>query len=173
MSDSGPAAEGGPAEPGKIPVPSVEPLARSKVRYVGEPIAAVVAETRALADDAAELVVVDYEPLEAYVDPYEARKDGAALASTTPIPTMSASNTKPFMAMSTQRWSFAHSASRSASRPRAVILCRWRPRGIVATPDPITRGVTIWVSNQGPHGYRNEVARTFDLGSESGARHRP
>ncbi len=44
-SDSGPAAEGGPAEPGKIPVPSVEPLARSKVRYIGEPIAAVIAET--------------------------------------------------------------------------------------------------------------------------------
>ena len=52
----GHAAEGGLAEAGKIPVPSVEPLARAKVRYIGEPIAAVIAESRALADDAAELV---------------------------------------------------------------------------------------------------------------------
>ena len=43
-------------------------LARDVVRYVGEPIAAVVATTRAAAVDAAELVVVDYEPLPALVD---------------------------------------------------------------------------------------------------------
>ena len=42
--DSGPAAEGGPAEAGKIPVPAVQPLAREKVRYVGEPIVAIIAE---------------------------------------------------------------------------------------------------------------------------------
>src|SRR5438105_2537596 len=38
-------------------------LARDTVRHVGEPVAAVFAETRALAEDAAELVDVDYEPL--------------------------------------------------------------------------------------------------------------
>lgn len=38
-------------------------LAETKVRYVGEPIAVVVAETRQQAVDAAELVIVDYEPL--------------------------------------------------------------------------------------------------------------
>ena len=43
-------------------------LAVGKVRYLGEPVVAVVAETRELARDAAELVVVDYEPLEAVVD---------------------------------------------------------------------------------------------------------
>ena len=43
-------------------------LARDVVRYVGEPVAAVVAETRAQATDAAELVIVDYDPLEAVVD---------------------------------------------------------------------------------------------------------
>ncbi len=44
-------------------------LAADKVRYVGEPVAVVVAETAAAAADAAELVVVDYEPLPPVVDP--------------------------------------------------------------------------------------------------------
>ena len=43
-------------------------LAMERVRYVGEPIAAVVADTREVAADAAEAVIVDIEPLDAYVD---------------------------------------------------------------------------------------------------------
>ncbi len=42
------------------------------VRYVGEPIAVVVARDRYLAEDAAELVAVDYDPLEAVLDPVAA-----------------------------------------------------------------------------------------------------
>ncbi len=45
------------------------PLASDRVRYVGEPVAVVVAETAAQAADAAELVVVDYEPLTPVIDP--------------------------------------------------------------------------------------------------------
>ena len=44
------------------------PLADGEVRFVGDPVALVVAESRALAEDAAELVDVDYEPLPAVVD---------------------------------------------------------------------------------------------------------
>ena len=55
------------------------PLAVSKVRYQGEPVAAVVAETPRLADDAAELVQVEYEPLEPVVDAEEALKDTSIL----------------------------------------------------------------------------------------------
>ncbi|HEX6289322.1 MAG TPA: hypothetical protein VFZ66_09040, partial [Herpetosiphonaceae bacterium] len=43
-------------------------LAKDKVRYVGEPIAMVVAESRYIAEDAAELIEVEYEPLPAVVD---------------------------------------------------------------------------------------------------------
>ncbi len=50
-------------------------LASGTVRYVGEPIVAIVAETREIAADATELVVVDYEPLPVVVDPAEAVKD--------------------------------------------------------------------------------------------------
>jgi len=54
-------------------------LAVGKVRHVGEPVAAVVASSRELARDAAELVEVEYEPLPAIVD------GEAALAETAPI----------------------------------------------------------------------------------------
>ena len=43
-------------------------LAQDRVRYVGEPVAIVLAEDPYLAEDAAELVVVDIEPLNAVVD---------------------------------------------------------------------------------------------------------
>ena len=54
-------------------------LAVGKVRYIGEPVVAVVAETRELARDAAELVVVDYEPLDVVVDARKALEDGAPI----------------------------------------------------------------------------------------------
>ena len=53
------------------------PLAHGMARYVGEWVAAVVAESRALAEDAAELVEVDYEPLEPVVDPEAAIRPDA------------------------------------------------------------------------------------------------
>ena len=52
-------------------------LARDRVRYVGEPIVAVVAETRTAAVDAAELVIVDIDPLPAVIDPRDALADDA------------------------------------------------------------------------------------------------
>ena len=52
-------------------------LAVGKVRYIGEPVVAVVAETRELARDAAELVEVVYEPLDVVVDARKALADGA------------------------------------------------------------------------------------------------
>ena len=55
------------------------PLADGKVRFVGEPVVAVVAETVAEAEDAAEAVVVDYEPLPAVVDPEAALAEGAPM----------------------------------------------------------------------------------------------
>ncbi|OAF09932.1 carbon monoxide dehydrogenase [Bradyrhizobium centrolobii] len=54
-----------------------QPLATDKVRFVGDPVAFVVAETLAQARDAAEAVEVDVEPLPAVTDPEDAAKPGA------------------------------------------------------------------------------------------------
>ena len=54
-------------------------LAVERVRYVGEPVALVVAESRYLAEDAAELLSIEYETLEAVLDPRLAREASAPL----------------------------------------------------------------------------------------------
>lgn len=54
-------------------------LAADKVRYVGEPIAVVIARDRYVAEDAAALIAVDYVPLDLVTDPESAAKDASAL----------------------------------------------------------------------------------------------
>jgi carbon-monoxide dehydrogenase large subunit len=61
------------------PAFSRPPLATDRVRFVGDVVAAVVAETRAQAVDAAELVIVDYDPLPVVLGAEEALVDGAPL----------------------------------------------------------------------------------------------
>ncbi|MAT04171.1 MAG: hypothetical protein CL424_03895 [Acidimicrobiaceae bacterium] len=65
-----------------LPIPTIQPLeywslAIEKVRYVGEPIAAVVADTRALAEDAVELIDIDFEELPPVLDAVQALEPGA------------------------------------------------------------------------------------------------
>ena len=62
-----------------MPVPTYYPLARGKVRFAGEGVAFVIAETRAQAQDAAELIEVEYEPLPAVASYAQALAPGAAL----------------------------------------------------------------------------------------------
>src|SRR6185436_10355760 len=57
--------------------PKRRALAHERVRYVGEPVVAVVAQSRQAARDAAESVLIDYEELPAVTDPHEAMKPGA------------------------------------------------------------------------------------------------
>jgi CO/xanthine dehydrogenase Mo-binding subunit len=59
---------------------SHEPLAREEVVFAGQPVALVVAESEAAAEDAAEAVVVHYEPLEHVLDLEAAMKPGTPLA---------------------------------------------------------------------------------------------
>ncbi len=56
--------------------PPYPPMARGKVRWVGDPVAFVIAETAAQAADAAEMIEVDYEPLPALVDTETASDEG-------------------------------------------------------------------------------------------------
>jgi carbon-monoxide dehydrogenase large subunit len=68
------------APPGvEIKTPEHWPLKRGEVKHVGDPVAVVVATSRHLAVDAAEEVVVDYDPKPALVDPEAALEDGAPL----------------------------------------------------------------------------------------------
>ena len=72
----------------KVPVQQWA-LAVERVRYVGEPVALVVAESRYIAEDAAELVAVDYAPLEAVIDPRRRAKVRRRFCIPKPRPTKS------------------------------------------------------------------------------------
>jgi carbon-monoxide dehydrogenase large subunit len=67
------------ADGSPMAAPQRTPLAEGKVFYVGQPVAAIVAETREQAQDAADRVVVDYEDLPCVVDPRKAIEPGAPL----------------------------------------------------------------------------------------------
>jgi carbon-monoxide dehydrogenase large subunit len=64
--------------PNYYPTPLL-PLAQHKVRYVGEPVVGVIAQSRYHAEDALELIAIDHEPLAAVSDPEAAARSGAAL----------------------------------------------------------------------------------------------
>jgi len=65
------------ADGSPMAAPPRTPLAEAKVFYVGQPVAAIIAETRVQAQDAAELVAVDYEDLPCVVEAKAAVKPGA------------------------------------------------------------------------------------------------
>ena len=67
------------ADGSPMAAPARTPLAEGRVFYVGQPVAAIVAETRVQAQDAAEALVVEYEDLPAVVDPRRAVASGAPL----------------------------------------------------------------------------------------------
>ena len=63
----------------EAPIPKIWPLADRKVRFVGEPLAIVIATDRYLAEDLVSMVRVEYEPLPSNVDPEKALDEGAPL----------------------------------------------------------------------------------------------
>ncbi|HEY6777915.1 MAG TPA: xanthine dehydrogenase family protein molybdopterin-binding subunit [Thermoleophilaceae bacterium] len=112
-------------------------LAAGEVRYVGQPVAAVVAESRALAEDAAELVGVEYEELDPVADPHASD-------------------------LELLRWrrtaGDVEGAFRSAARvaggryamPR-LVAAPMEARGALAYHDPAADLLTVWCSAQDTH----------------------
>jgi carbon-monoxide dehydrogenase large subunit len=147
---------------GEIYVPKVQPLATGKVRYIGDPIAVVVADSVEAAQDAAELVVVDYEELPLVIDPYEAIKDGAPQLYTKVKNNISVREASVHGDPEGALASAAIKVKVKIREPR----CHGVPmegRAVLATPDPITRGLTFWSSTQAPHWNRNSIADALGL----------
>jgi carbon-monoxide dehydrogenase large subunit len=121
-------------------------LAGDEVRYAGQAVAAVVAETRALAADAVERVQVSYEPLDPVVDPHGA----------------------PERLMRWRRCGGDPDAAFAAARhvvrtrhaiPRLVAV-PIEPRGAIASDDG--ERLTLWASAQDPHRPRAGLAHVLD-----------
>lgn len=155
-----------------VPPPPVEgmvfhertqvPLAKGKVRHAGEPVALIVAVSRYVAEDAAEEVVVDYEPLPAVVDLEKALEPGAAL-----VHEDVGSNVAAYVPQKKGDY--------EAARARADVVIRRRfsydrgasaaieNRGVVAQWDGRAQRLTVWDTTQAPIPVRNGLAAMLGL----------
>ena len=125
-------------------------IARDVVRYVGDAVAVVVAESRHQAQDALELIEVDYEPLTPVIDPQQALQEGA------PQLHGDAPNNQAF------HWVAAGGDVEEAFRnPEVVVRERivqqrlipnaMEPRAALAQWVDVTGELTLWSTTQNPH----------------------
>ena len=140
-------------------------LAHDKVRFAGEPVALVVAETMAQALDAAELIDVDYEALPAITTATAARASGAPqLAAEIPANTCLDWQTGDIAGANAAFAQATHVVSLALGNHR-VITNPMEPRGAVGSFDAATGRYTLHVSSQNIHINRTFVARS--LGTEA------
>ena len=134
-------------------------LARDKVRFVGEPVVLVVAETKAQALDAAEWVAVDYAPLASVSTPEAARAPGAPqIADAVPGNLCLDWRHGDTAAVDTAFAQAAHLITQKFVNHR-IVTNPMEPRGIVAAYDAIEDRYTAHVSAQAIHNNRDFAAR--------------
>ncbi len=132
-------------------------IARDKVRHVGDIVALVVAESRAQARDAAELVQVDYEELEAVADAREALTSPVRVYDEVP-------GNLAFDWQYGDEKTVEEAFSRAAHRVRLelvnnrLVSCAMEPRACVALWDADEERLTLWAPTQGPWMHREILA---------------
>ncbi|MDR7391715.1 MAG: xanthine dehydrogenase family protein molybdopterin-binding subunit [Armatimonadota bacterium] len=136
-------------------------LARGTVRYVGEPVAAVVATTRAQAEDAAAAVEVSYEPLEAVTDPAQAL-EGRVLVHPE-LHTNVAYRRQVRAGDPDGALARAHRVVQATIRQQRVAAIPLEPRAVLASWDGARGLLTVWSSTQVPHDLRDALADVLGL----------
>jgi carbon-monoxide dehydrogenase large subunit len=145
-----------------INMPPHWPLAQDKARHAGDGVAVVIAESRAAAKDAADAVVVEYEPLPAVTDVGEALADGAPLVH------------DDFGTNQCYEWKLAAGdVDRLFSEAAVTVKERYRqqrlipnaiePRGVLVQPVPAQGEFTLWSATQIPHVLRTTSALTTGI----------
>ena len=134
------------------------PLAQGRVRHVGERIAVVIAETEALARDAAELVSVDYEVLPAVVRAEDAVRSGATLVHEGAPNNISFTMRMGNAEAADAAFARAHHVTRLSLYNNRVTAVTMEPRGCIGDYDPGTRRYTLYSSTQNVHGVRQILA---------------
>ncbi|HEX9677076.1 MAG TPA: xanthine dehydrogenase family protein molybdopterin-binding subunit [Anaerolineales bacterium] len=137
-------------------------LALDKVRHQGEPLVAVVAESRYLAEDALGDIQVDYEPLPAVVDLEQALHPGAARVHEDLESNLAAHVIQ-------QRGDYQRASQQAALRLQRRLLydhgaaAALENRGLVAQWDRRSQRLTVWDTTQAPIPIRNGLAGMLGL----------
>jgi aerobic carbon-monoxide dehydrogenase large subunit len=140
------------------------PLADTEVRFVGDPIALVVATSRAVAEDASELVDIDYEPLPAVVDLDAATRTDALVHAAYADNVAGAFALGNADDVAAACATAAHDVEVTFAQAGAS-AAPLEPRGIVA--EWAAGEMTIWAATQAPHEVRGFCARALGIGEQS------
>ena len=144
------------------------PLAKGKVRHVGEPVVMVVAESRYIAEDALDDIFVDYEPLPAVVDVEKALEPDAPL-----VHEDVGSNVAAHVVQRKGDYEAAKAKADVVVKRRIFydhgLAAAMENRGVVAQWDKKMQTLTVWDTTQAPVVIRSGLARMLGL-SESQVR---
>lgn len=135
-------------------------LARDRVRFLGEAVAVVVAETREQAVDAAELVSVDLDPLPVVTDPEKALEPDAPLLFPEHGSNVVAeeSSQGPAPELDT-----AEVVVRARFVNQRLVPIPMEPQAALAAPDVESGGVTLWTPTQSPFMMRDAISQALSL----------
>ena len=141
------------------------PIAMEYVRYIGEPIAVVVAENRYIAEDALELIEVDYEPLGSVGSTAEALKEGAPhvhVGSETNVAVHIIQQAgDPETALKTAPHVISETFEVTRGGGHSI-----EGRAVAARFDEVTRQLIVWDNTQAPHYVRQMLATIYEVGED-------
>ncbi len=160
-----------------FPSPDHHPVTVDTVRYVGEPVAVVVATDRYVARDAADAIVVDYEVLPAVVDVEQAMTGQPAQIHADFENNLAVALVPSGTGVSADLKTIDDSAIDKAFADAEVVVSQrmWNqrlaptamePRGVVAHYEPGKDTMTIWSSTQNPHILRSFIAAMNGMGQD-------
>ena len=138
--------------------PRYPALVKDEVRWVGDYVAFVVAETKHQAADAAELIEVDYQPLPAVVSTAEAAKPGAPLVFEDCANNICFTQIHGDKAATEAAFAKAAHVAKKQLVINRVTTASMEPRGSLGDYNAITDHYTIYTTLQRTHGYRSELA---------------
>ncbi len=138
------------------------PLAEHEVRFAGDPVALVVAESLYLAEDAAELVDVDYEALPAVVDYATAGDADALVHEAHGSNVIGEMNGLPLAAFDDVLTSAAHVVQATITQ-QAYAAVPMEGRALIADYSPTTGDLTMYSATQSPHEVRLFCSRLLGM----------
>src|SRR3954471_21045525 len=143
--------------------PARPSLATDKVRFVGDPVAFVVAETQAQAKDAAEAVQVEIEALPAVTDARAGAQPGAPLVFDDVPGNLCVDFHYGDEAKTAEAFAKAEHVTRLRLVSNRIVVCAMEPRSAVASYDKGTDRYTFHAGNQGVFGLKHQMAALLNI----------
>ena len=138
-------------------------LATDKVRFVGDPVAFVVAETVVQAKDAAEAVVLDIETLPAVTDARAGAEPGAPLVFEDAPGNVCLDFHYGDTARVDEAFARAAHVARLHLASNRIVVCAMEPRSAIAQYDPASDRYTFHAGNQGVFGLKHQMAALLNI----------